>query len=223
MRFANRSVAVAAFAATLALVPATLLAQDGTPEADETPVARIPPPEECLVDARSVDDIFALIESSRAEADPEATREPLPAPLGEPASPEVAQALEATARELISCLNAGDIPRATSLFADSAVGPVFGPAPSDPDAARAALEAEPEPLPSERQTRLLAVADPSILDDGRAAAFVIVNDPLNPPRGPEALLLTFVEEGDRWLIDGLIDFSVVPDAPAGTPTGTPAP
>ncbi len=221
MRFANRSVAVAAFAATLVLVPGSLLAQEGTPEAEEVPAARVPPPEDCVVEARSVDDLFALLESGAAD---EATREPLPAPLGEPAEPEVAAELDATARELIACLNAGDIPRATALFADAAVAPVFGPAPTDPEAARTALEGEAEPLPAEQQTRLIAVADQSILEDGRAAAFLIVNDPLNPPRGPETLLLTFVQEGDRWLIDGLIDFSVVPEAPAGTPeAGTPAP
>jgi hypothetical protein len=72
--------------------------------------------------------------------------------------------------------------------------------------------------------RLLAVTDVSILPDGRVAAFVINNEPLLPPRGPETLLFVYSQSEDgAWLIDDYYDFTIVNPAAAGTPTadGTP--
>lgn len=223
MRLRCPSASVAAFAVAAAMVPgafaAAATAQDGTPENQP----RIPPPAECQIEPRGVDEVVELLgpaDDAAAETDDAAARNDIPVPLGERADPETADALERTARELLACINAGDFLRLSALFTDAAVGPALGPAPEDPSG----LEREPEVLPDEEQTRLIAVTDPSVLEDGRAAAFLALNDPQTPPAGPETVLLLFAQEGDRWLIDGLIDFSVPPPAPAGTPTaeGTPA-
>jgi hypothetical protein len=66
-------------------------------------------------------------------------------------------------------------------------------------------------------TRLIAVTDESRLPDGRIAAFVIVNDPLTPPAGPEALLFVFAPHDDAWLLDDLVRFLIVPLVRAATP------
>ena len=242
MRLRCPSAVLAAFVAAAVLVPAAVVAQDEDQDAQ-----RVPAPEECQVEPRPVDELVALLgpagtpaagdaaeagatgdseetAAGTAEAGAEVSAGEgvtLPVPLGEPADAETAEAINATARELLACLNAGDLPRVSALFTDAAVGPTLGPAPADPSG----LEREPEPLESEARTRLIAITDESLLDDGRAAAFVVLNDPLNRPGGPETYLLVFAEEEGRWLIDGLIDFSVVPDPPPGTPAAeaTPAP
>lgn len=222
MRLPRPSVSVAAFAVAAALVPGALtaVAQDGTPEAQ----ARIPLPEECQVEPRTVDELVSLLgpaDGAPADADAApAAQNDIPVPLGDRADPETTAAIEQTSRELLACINAGDFLRLSALFTDTAVGPALGPAPEDP----AGLERAPEPLAPEEQTRLIAITDTSLLADGRAAAFVVLNDPLTPPGGPETLLLTFAQQGDRWLVDGLVDFTV-PEVPAGTPAaeGTPAP
>ena len=219
MRLRCPSASVAAFAIAAALVPGVIAAQEGTPEADQ----RVPQPEECRVEPRPTDELVELLgpagTPTARQTGPGTAAEPLPIPLGEPVDPETDEALTAAARELLACLNAGDIRRTTALFTDAAVGPAFGPAPADPSG----LEREPTPLDPEARTRLIAITDPSLLEDGRAAAFLVINDPLNPPRGPETLLLIFAQEDDRWLVDGLIDFTVVPETPEGTPTADATP
>jgi hypothetical protein len=240
LRFPRAAIIVVAVAAVA--VPAAVHAQDEEPDAQ-----RVPAPEECQVEPRPVDELIALLgpagtppageaddtgDAEDAEQSGDATAEAgsgvsaadgvtLPIPLGEPADEETGEAINATARELLACLNAGDLARVSALFTDAAVGPTLGPAPADPSG----LEREPEPLEREARSRLIAITDQSLLTDGRAAAFVVLNDPLNLPRGPETYLLIFAEEEGRWLIDGLIDFSVVPDPPRGTPEAeaTPAP
>lgn len=119
----------------------------------------------------------------------------------------------------------GDPLRTTALFTDRAVLPVFGPAPTDPalvEQTRAELEAAPTAVPEAERRRFVTLSDASTLEDGRAAALLVFNAPGNRPGGSEAFLLFFEQEGDRWLIDGLLDFTVVPDRPAGTPAATPS-
>jgi hypothetical protein len=49
-----------------------------------------------------------------------------------------------------------------------------------------------------------------LLPDGRVAAFVILNEPLLPPNGPETLLFIFANQDGTWKVDDYIDFSIVP-------------
>ena len=237
MRLRCPSAMIAAVAVAAVAVPVAVAAQDGGG------ARGVPQPEECQVEPRPIDELVELLGPAGTPAagtageatgtDDAAATEggtpgagvpaggglTLPVPLGESADAATAEAIDATARELLACLNAGDLPRVSALFTDDAVGPALGPAPADPSG----LEREPEPLEPERRTRLIAITDQSLLGDGRATAFVVVNDPLNRPRGPETYLLLFADEDGRWLIDGLIDFSVVPDAPSGTPAAEATP
>ena len=72
------------------------------------------------------------------------------------------------------------------------------------------LQAAPEPRAAEFLTRLMTVTDVSVLPDGRVAAFVVFNEPLLPPGGPETLLFVFANQDGQWLVDDWIDFSIVP-------------
>lgn len=225
MRWSHRSIPFAAFALGAALIPGVLVAQEGTPSPDE----RLPSPESCRIEPRPADEVASLLglNGGAPGTPPTGSAEragSIPVPLGRSASQEVTQALNATAHELLACINAGDVLRQTALFTDAAVGPVFGPIPTDPagiERALADLQAPPTPRAEQDRQRFISLSDASTLDDGRAAAFLVFNEPVTRPGGPEAFLLFFVQEGDRWLIDGLFDFSVTPDPTAGTPEATP--
>lgn len=223
MRWPHRSIPLAALALGAALVPGALFAQEGTPSADERELG----PERCQIEPRPADEVAALLGLNGEPPAASGERpDSIPVPLGRSANPEITAALGDTARELLACINAGDRLRQTALFTDAAIAPVFGPAPTDPAAierAKAILQAPPTPRPEEDRQRFISLSDASTLDDGRAAAFLVFNDPATRPGGPETYLLFFVQEGDRWLIDGLFDFTVAPERSGGTPAASPAP
>ncbi|CAA9586871.1 MAG: hypothetical protein AVDCRST_MAG19-4973 [uncultured Thermomicrobiales bacterium] len=218
----HRSVPFAAVAIAAAMVPGALVAQDDTSPTEE----RVPQPEECRIEPRSADEVATLLGLGEepTETDAAAPIE-IPIPLGRPANKEETDAFDATARELLACLNAEDVLRQAALFTDRAILPVFGPAPTDPavaEQARADLDADPTPRPTEQLRKFVALTDTSVLEDGRGAAFLVFTDPGTRPGGQETFLLFFAQEGDRWLIDGLLDFTVVRERPDGTPQATPS-
>ena len=188
---------------------------------------RVIPPEECQVEPRPAEELYAILGlagDAAAEASPTVEPVQFPTPPWEPAPPETetARGVDATIREFIACLNAGDELRASALLTDRGARRLFGVGARDAEAAeqrRAELAEEPAPLGEENFTRLVAITDVSTLGEGRAAALIVVNDPLNPPRGPQTLLLLFAQEGGRWLIDDFLTFSIQrPEPRRGTPT-----
>jgi hypothetical protein len=48
-----------------------------------------------------------------------------------------------------------------------------------------------------------------------------MNEPLLPPSGPETLLFLFANQDGRWVLDDLVDFSIVPMVPAAEGATTP--
>lgn len=210
MRVRCPSASIAAFAVAAAMVPGLVAAQDGTPEAQN----RIPTAEECQIEPRTVDELVGLLSPAEGADDEAARLNDISVPLGARADAEMSDAINRTARELVACINANDLLRVSALFTDRAVAQALGPTPEDPSG----LSDAPTPAAPEDQTRLLAVTDASVLEDGRAAAFIVVNDPARPPGGAETLLLLFSEEGDRLLIDRLIDFTVLERGRSATPT-----
>lgn len=198
-------------------------AQDATPDNAGQRVAA----GECQGEARPVEEVLALVglAGTPAAATPERTRPMLSVPLGRPVDAAARQGINATVRALVACLNANDIPRAGALMTDYGLQRFLGAPPADAAgraAFRAVLEAVPAPRADADVARLIAVTNASILPDGRAVAFVILNEPLLPPEGPETLAMFFVEQDGAWLIDDYIDFS--PSSPSAfLDEGTPAP
>ena len=205
------------FAAVVAL-PALAFAQDGTPEPGGD--SRIVPAAECLIEPRSAEEVFGLTGMTEGVEPPPPAGVDLPIPLGEALAGPDTEGIAATAREWLACINAGDNLRIAALLTDAGIGDYFGRGPVDADRvedARSRLSGDPAPRTVENELiRLLAITDVSRLDDGRIAAFVVINEPILLPRGPETLLLIFTEDGDRWRIDEFVDFSIVVE-PAGTP------
>ena len=195
-----------------------------TPEVSEE---RVVPPDECQVEPRPSEEVFALLGLAEgADATPTAERTPVAAPPWVAADEETVSAATEATREWLACINADDNFRIAALMTDSAIVRFFGGglAPDEAiEGARSNLAGTPVPRTEEEHVRLVAVTDVSRLEDGRVAAMALINEPVLPPRGQETLLLIFVEAEDRLFIDDIIQFSVVP-LTGGTPeAGTPEP
>ncbi len=210
----------------VALVLLVLFGSSGALAQDATPDARgeAPDPAECQIEGRTADELIEIWYEENDEGTPElATPEaeaPLtavPAPLGEPADAETVTGVTETVREVFACFNAGDFGRATALFSENLVRQ-FGPSPEEsPEDVRGFLEAA-EPAPEEARIRLLAVTDVAVMEDGRVGAFVVSVDPTVPPEGAETALVLFVETGDRWVVDEVVEFVPAEDGGEATPT-----
>ena len=203
-----------------AVVAGSVVAQDE----EQAGEPRVIAPEECQVEPRPADEVVALIAPAEGGQVPTtAPRAPLAVPLGEPAGGGVVDEVTATTRELLACLNAGDVARTAAVMTDNGFRRLYGTGQANADALGERLAGTPTALPEERRTRLIAVTDVSRVPGGRVVTFVVINDPTDLPRGPETLLLTFDRVEDRWLVDDILPFSVEQAGPAGTPAaGTPA-
>jgi len=202
----------------LAVVPAAALvlangavAQDATPDLEQGPADT----QVCDVEPRPVDELMAAIglEDSVDVATPTAVARGVIAPLGTRADAAARAGIEETVRELYACLNANDVPRAAALMTDAGLSRFLGAPPADEDAAaqlRETFETPPQARAEDQRARVVAITDESIIEDGRAVAFVVVNEPILPPGGAETLAFFFAEQDGRWLLDDYIDFSLTP-------------
>ena len=99
---------------------------------------------------------------------------------------------------------------------------------ADGDADRAAKLAEaPTAREEAAYIRFLAVTDPAVTADGRLVAFVVLNEPIRLPRGPETLLFVFKDEDGMLKLDYLLGFTdikqLLEQAAANEAAATPAP
>jgi hypothetical protein len=182
------------------------------------------PPSECWVEPRPLADLAAVLGRDREflAATPAAVT--ITVPLGRAAPQRTAAALEDTVFAYLACRNAGDVPRMAALLTDAAARRLLGEDAAARAVQSAAQLATPTALSPLTRTRLAFVTDTSILPDGRAAALAVISDPLTPPRGRQTLLFILVRQGNRWLIDDLIGFSIPLPPTAATPmVGTPTP
>lgn len=202
------------------LLVGPVMAQDGTPTPDEAESPRQVSPAECVGEPRPYEDIAAIL-SLDGEGIPQPPQMQITPPLGEVVDIETDTAVKEAARAVLACFNAGDIPRAAGLMTENGVKRSYWGLTIDAEnreLAQTRIAATPEPRIPEASIRLITVTDASTLPDGRVAAFVVINEPLLPPAGPETLLFVFANEDGQWKVDDFIDFSIVPpDYSAATP------
>jgi hypothetical protein len=215
-----RGLAIAPLATLLVAGP--VLAQDGTPEADGAENPRLVAPSECVAEPQSYEDIAAILNLD-GDGVPAPALTQITPPLGEIADVKTSISIKEAAREVVACFNAGDIPRAAGLMTENGVRRAYWGLTIDAEnreLARTRIAAPPQPRTEETLVRLITVTDVSVLPDGRVTAFVVLNEPLLPPAGPETLLFVFANQDGRWLVDDWIDFSIVPPdfAEEATPT-----
>ena len=205
-----RALAIAPMAAML--VTGSVLAQESTPEADDAENPRLVAASECVSEPRTYEDIAAILDIE-GEGVPAPAMTQITPPLGEIADIETSISIKEAARHVLACFNAGDIPRAAGLMTENGVKRAYWGLTIDEEnreLARTRIAAAPEPRAEEALVRLITVTDVSTLPDGRIAAFVVLNEPLLPPAGPESLLFIFANQDGQWLVDDWIDFSIVP-------------
>jgi hypothetical protein len=203
----------------LALLSLVTLLIRGWVLAQENPGAenrsRLVSSEECAFDPRASEEIAAML-ALDGDGVPAPATTSLTPPFGELASGETTAAIQQTVRQILACFNAGDIPRAAGMMTEAGVRRAYWGMTIDQPSrnwARLRIESVPEARSEGSLIRLIAVTDVTVLADGRIAAFVVLNEPLLPPGGPETLLFVYVHEDGHWLLDDLIDFTIVPVVP----------
>jgi hypothetical protein len=220
----------------------TLLGAPHAAAQEATPATGVvPDPSECQVEPRSAEEITALwaraanIGTPIEEVDelvqgtPDGSEFGTPqavivdVPVGDPADAETIEAVTATVRELIACINAGDYGRALSLYSDDLVRELAPEQPFDAEQAKTFLASEPVALPEASRLVLIAVIDVTVQDDGRIGAIVVSNDPaIGQPNQTETSLVYFSQDEGRWVIDGIVGGAVgAPDAEGGNLLATP--
>mgnify|MGYP000250480814 CR=1 FL=1 len=203
-----RALAIVPVAAMLWTGPA--MAQDDAAE-DEVN-ARLVAPAECVTEPRTVEDLTAILalDGEGVQAPPLITITP---PLGEIVDADTELAINEVTRTVLACFNAGDIGAAAGLMTENGVKRAYWGVTINEESRTGTIErlqTGPVPRPEDRSVRLIAVTDASTLPDGRVAAFVVINEPILPPAGPETLLFVFANQDGQWLIDDWVDFSIVP-------------
>lgn len=207
---------------TLAIVPLATLMLAGPAAAyqDENDGTnpRVVSPEECVAEPRAADQIAGLLGLAGEGVTPPALPS-ITAPLGQTLDSDQSVSVQEAAREILACFNAGDIARASALMTDNGVIRTYWQLTETPELRSTAQEriATATPRPELGQIRLVTVTDISQLPDGRATAFVVINDPAALQPGPETLLFYFLNQDGTWLLDDWVDFSIAA-VPASTPT-----
>lgn len=194
------AIGVALFSLVVVGVPGAG-AQEGTPAGLD-----VPAPAECTVEPRSEDEFRALFREAGATpvaASPEASPTPAVPPTGDPADEQTVAEINATWRQFIACINAGDQARVFAFLSDDKLRGdlVFDIASGvSEDDLIAYLTATPVPLPPDQSVPFFPFEDARVLDDGRVAV-------VGPGAEGQGEVLIFVKEGDRWLVDDQFDLT----------------
>lgn len=207
--------------ATMLLIGPVLAQDEARREAANS--RRQVPPAECAVDPRPFEDIAALLELE-GEGVPAPPTIQISAPLGTIVDVETANEIREVARRVIACFNAGDIPRTAALMTENGVRRVYwelSTTEENREQTRTRLTGAPAPRADEELVSLIAVTDVLTVSDERVAAFVVLDEPLLQPEGPETLLFVFANEDGTWRVDDWIDFTIVPVEAVGAATPNP--
>jgi hypothetical protein len=168
-----------------------------------------PDPADCQIEPRSADELLALWFTPEGTPIPPATpmagadATSVMVPLGPRADEDTTMALTALISDIFSCFAAGDFARATAYFSDDLTRS-FGAEPGvSMEDARAFIEASPEPEAMGEQSQIVSISDVMELSDGRIGAIVVES----VGGQQDAVYAIFENQGDRWVVDELIDFA----------------
>nr|AMP56717.1 hypothetical protein [uncultured bacterium] len=184
-------------------------AQDASPAA--YPMA--PDPADCRVEPRSIESVTAAVGTPTA-SDPAAASSPTPfvRPEGQPADNATSEAVTGTVHELFACANAGDFLRIFALYTDDFLRDFLAGTPVNEEVI-ALFTASPVPLPEQEMRVIIRIEEVQILPDGRAGVVVVLDEP-DDPRTEEPDYVILERDGDRWLIDEVIEDGGMEATPA---------
>lgn len=162
----------------------------------------VTPDDGCEVQPRTIAELRALVAAPLAAGTPDrGLRDEADA--GQPADQATIDAVTQTVRNLAACTMTGSELQQYALFSDNAVRAAAAAAAITVEDVDRMGEEDEEPTGLDR--RLIAVEEVVIYPDGRAGAIVNFDG--------EIAYLTFVHDGDRWLIDAWDDRELEPPAP----------
>jgi ketosteroid isomerase-like protein len=196
-----------------AFMVAPVAAQDATPGAGAMAFPINPDPAACQVEPRATDELLALWYTPEGSPVPAATptwgaqTTSLTLTVGPPADEATRSEVVSAVSEIFACFAAGDFVRATALFTDDLVRSFGGEPGTTIEDARAFLEATPAAgMEGDGEETVIAITDVMDLGDGRIGAFVVDES------GGEldTVYAIFEREGDRLLVDEIIDFAPRP-------------
>jgi len=193
---------LAALLAVIAAVSLRVGAQEATPAATPIGGPVTPAPEECVVEPRTLVSFQGLATPAADPATPAPTIGADGLPAGTPADPTTIAAITATTRELIACINAGEVLRGLALYSDPFLRTQY----RENVVSQASFDAAATPRPRGPETwvSIASIRDARVLPDGRVGAIVTVVEPTGT-RGEDPGFLLFVRIGDRWFLDGAIN------------------
>jgi hypothetical protein len=168
-----------------------------------TPTVELVSPQLCIVAPRTIESLNAIVEALPSDGTDVRVPVRFGPGEGDPADELTVQDVTKVAVEMAACLNAGDVLRIYALFSDDGLIPALVP-----DDLFQAEAATPAALPEDDQFATPTVWDVRVQEDGRVTALTELDG--------EVALITFVWNGDRYLID-LFDDQIASDAtpPAG--------
>jgi hypothetical protein len=209
VRFIAFSLLLGVLAASMAR-PAD--AQEATPTA---PLGEPIDPAGCQFAQRPREEIldlwFPTVQGTPVAATPAAASgvfpTAVPLPLGAPADADTVAAVTQTLRRTMACANAGDYWGLLSLSSDNLIR-YYRPDAGSREEARRIVDDLFPPSSEGQRWRLIAITDISVMDDGRVAAALVSEDPLQGTPGPETQLFFLVQERGRWVLDGSAILSV---------------
>lgn len=178
-------------------------AQDQTPR--ELPFT--PDPGFCTIEPRSIDELATMFGTPPA-ATPMPPTPDIGTPAGDEADKEIVGQVTTTVIEAIACANATDYFRFLALFSDEALPVFVGDAELDRDTLRQLEMLAGTPQAESDWTTLTDVRDVRN-DDGRISAIV---ETATAGQAAQADLFYFVQQDDRYLIDGIIEGVVSPES-----------
>ena len=167
-------------------------------ETTGTPTVELVSPQLCIVAPRTIESLNAIVEALPSDGTDVRVPVRFGPGEGDPADELTVQDVTKVAVEMAACLNAGDILRLHALFSDDGLKPALVP-----DDLFQAEAATPAALAKEDQFALPIVWDVRVQEDGRVTALVDLDG--------EVALITFVWNGERYLID-LFDDQIASDA-----------
>lgn len=202
-----------------------------TEEPSPTEVSDTPTADDCDVEPRSLETLFALAGTPTAgEATPDANETPIAWSEGESADAETIAGIRATLDELAACEATGDGLRVLALYSDDFVRDLFalrlaGLSPEESERFESgsfwAITVGTFPVVRDEDLR--------VLTDGRVGAPLrLAEEETEPMRGGAEAgdFILFVESDERWLIDEYVvtgDDAMTPDASGGGGASLPAP
>ena len=220
LRFASRQLVLAVVVTSMV---ATLSARGAsTQDASPTPGPNVSP-SECIVEGRPLTFLRDLV----SQPVPETTPEPVEGvPDGAPVDAQTRAEVTATIRQLVACVNAGDLLRSFALYDEAYLRRLVDPdGILEPDVADEIVLtfATPTPVEPERQTLLLSIPLMRQMSDGRVAVVVETDGGVDDQiEGSQLDLLVLQKQGDAWkIVDGVQnlprDQAPVDPTPVATP------